>query len=190
MIGGDQVAVDARDLVIKYKLAIVLYDLSTNSVVSKSDFTISEKSYPQDVKNQMSNLVVNFLYRIPLDDFSKLMSRIRDSSLQHNLQKLSISGHGNVSDVLAFQKYLSDQSIKLRLKSQIFSINQDKTELVVFYQGNDTILAGHLTDLKEKSKNDGFEFKFLNNSGPFDIKLMPRLKRANNELPNKTIEEI
>jgi hypothetical protein len=177
------------DMNIKYKLATVLYDLSTNSVVSRSDFAISEKSYPIDVKNQMSNLVVNYLYRIPLDDFTKIIGKIRESSLQYNLQKITVRGAGNISDIIGFQKYLADQSIKLRLKSQLFAMNQDKTDLVVFYQGDDTILSSHLTDLKQKSKNDGFEFEFLNQSSPFDIKLMPRLKRANNDEPAKENED-
>jgi len=110
-------------------------------VVSKSDFAISDKTYPLDAKNQMSDLVVNYLYRIPLDDFTRIIGKIRESSLHYNLQKITVRGAGNISDILSFQKYLADQSIKLRLKSQLFAMNQDKTDLVVFYQGDDTILA-------------------------------------------------
>jgi hypothetical protein len=185
--GGKRVA--SNDLNIKYKFAIVLYDLSTNSVVARSDFVTSEKSYPQEMKNQMSNLVVNYLYRIPLDDFTQIIGKIRESSIQYNLKKLTIAGTSNILDIIDFQKYLADQSVKLRLKSQLFSLNKDKTDLVVFYQGDDTILSSHLTDLKQKSKNDGFEFVFINQSSPFDIKLMPRLKRSSKNESDKERED-
>jgi hypothetical protein len=118
-----------------------------------------------------------------------IIGKIRESSIQYNLKKLTIAGTSNILDIIDFQKYLADQSVKLRLKSQLFSLNKDKTDLVVFYQGDDTILSSHLTDLKQKSKNDGFEFVFIKQSSPFDIKLMPRLKRSSKNESDKERED-
>jgi hypothetical protein len=164
----------------------VLIDLATNRAVLENDISHRYKSYFDVAEDKLSSAIANYVYRLPLDNFSQVRRKIQKMLVPKMSKKIFLSGFRSIGQVMKFKKYLQDFGAKLRIRTRLSSFGREKSEVVVFYQGDDTILMNFLVELKKKSKTSEVEFDFIDPAQPFQIKFVkkekPELERVQTEV--------
>lgn len=157
-----------------YSGGLVLIDLATNRPILDSDIPRRVKHYFDVPKEKLSSAIANYVYRLPLDIFSSIKKKVTDAQMAKMSKKIELTEFESISQVMAFKKYLQDFGAKLRIGTELSSFNREKSEVVVFYQGDDTILMNFLTELKTKSKDSEVHFDFIDPAQPFQIKFVKK----------------
>ena len=163
---------DAEKNQFNYTLGLVLYDLSTNRVLYKSDIKNKIKEFPVSVQDQLAHLMANYLYRLPFSDFSRITSKVKQANPPKSIQRLVFKNFKNVNQLLSFNQLLNDNGLKLRLSTQLSQMEANNALIIAYYQGDETSLSNLLGDvrllavkqgifLKADSLNSAFDFTFV-----------------------------
>lgn len=181
---------DENDFKFHYSGGVVLMDLATNRAIFENDIAKREKQYDHVAKDKLSSAIATYVYRLSLDNFSQLNKRVVASSGIKVSKKLTITKFDNISQVVAFKKYLQDFGAKLRIGAELSSFDKEKSEVVVFYQGDDTILMNFLAELKMKSEKSDVQFDFIDPAQPFHIKFIKKRTEMNESEKQKVSEDL
>ena len=174
IINKEKIESNFNEFNFNYSGGLVLIDLATNRPILDRDIPARVKHYFDVPKEKLSSAIANYVYRLPLDSFSSIKKKVTGSQMAKMSKKIELTGFESISQVMAFKKYIQDYGAKLRIGTQLSSFNREKSEVVVFYQGDDTILMNFLTELKSKSKNSEVHFDFIDPAQPFQIKFVKR----------------
>lgn len=152
-----------------YSVGFVLIDLETNFVLKSFDSKKIKKVFRGVDELKLSSVVANYLYRLPLDSFKDSLNFVKDTLIANKIKILKLRQFKNIDEVLKFTKQLEVNGIKLGLKTKLERFSRERSDLVVFYQGDDTILSKFLMELKSKKDNLEIPFDFIDPAKPFEI---------------------
>ncbi|MBL7664961.1 MAG: hypothetical protein JNM93_07485 [Bacteriovoracaceae bacterium] len=150
-----------REYEYSFEMDIVLMDLSTNTVLYKDTIEKQTKTYRDISYSDLKNVVANHVYRIPMAKFTDLKKTIGKASKVDSVDRLTVENFSNMEEVFQFMELLKNKGIKIKMNPVLKSFNSDKADVVVFYQGGNTVLNTFITSLKNFSGSNQFDFEFF-----------------------------
>lgn len=172
---------DLKTTVFGYDIGLALYDLSTNTILDKADINGGEKTYGAEVSSDLSNLIANYLYRVPLSEFGQLAKKVADVQPPSQIRKISLSSFKNMEQVFRFGDFLEENGVKLRLKTELGEFSANESTLIVYFNGDETNLINYINSIKSQLNNTDMSFDIPDANNPLGLSFV-KLK----DLPSKS----
>ncbi len=146
-----------------YKGAAYLRDLQSNLIVDTYEFSEKTKSYQVREGINLANVVANQTYQLVKDQFRKVQKDIKELTESTQLKSIYLIKYANIDEVKAFIELIENRGIKYSIKARLDSINQSRSNISVYFDGELSELKALLISLQSAKKDLLFELVDTNN---------------------------
>lgn len=163
----------------------VLIDLKTKKLLTHFDLSPEIHSYNFEEPQKLSSNLASLIYRLPIENFKTIHSKVQNSSNNFNQVKLELNNLSSVQDLFLINKVLSDRGVTKQFNPLIESFNGKKGLIRLEFRGNREELISTLFSLENTKISDGKVLTFVNKENPFllGVKYLPREEKKIEEKP-------
>lgn len=152
----------------QYSGDIFLQDLQTGKIISQGSIPIDIQKYSNVADNNLSSVIANYVYRMPLALFTKFRTKMANIPPLKLSKTLTLFNYKNLKDVDDFIELIQEKGIKYSLSSKLISIGVNKATLLVYFDGEISEFK-ELLDSVESAKKD-LPFEFIDSEDALGIK--------------------
>lgn len=158
-----------KKIQIELDLNYVLVDMRNNKIIDFSDIPKKQTSFLTDNSSQLSSSVATSIYRMPLEEFSRIKRDINENLRNANVGYLKVNNINTVEDLFGLQETLRSKGVPFQLSSKIHSLNANEGVLEFEFNGNQEQLTKFLKGIEREKLVDGREITFEENSGDYTL---------------------
>jgi hypothetical protein len=136
--------------------SVVLLDANTKRAIASYTMFPETKSWRGLEQKKLNSALASSMFRSPLDYFSKITKKIQETPRLNRLNRLSITGHRNLSDVLSLIEILKKEGTSFHLELKMGQISQNEVQILCFYQGEEKSFTDLLSRVKELKSSHSY----------------------------------
>lgn len=154
---------------IEFDLNYTLVDMRNNKIIDFSEIPKRQSSFSTDNLSQLSSSIATAVYRMPLDDFSKIKRDITYNLKNSNIVHLKLTNIKTVEDLLNLQETLNSKGVPFQLVSKIVTLRANEGILEFEFNGNQDQVDQFLKGIEKERLIDGREMIFEENNGDYTL---------------------
>jgi hypothetical protein len=158
-----------KKIQIEFDLNYVLVDMRNNKIIDFSDIPKKQTSFLTDTPMQLSSSIATSIYRMPLEEFSKIKRDLQENLRNSNVGYLKVNNIKTVEDLFGLQETLKSKGVPFQLNSKIHSLKANEGVLEFEFNGNQDQLTKFLKGIEKEKLVDGREITFEENSGDYTL---------------------
>lgn len=136
--------------------SVLVLDSNTKKIISSFNLHTERKTWRGLDQKTLNSKLASFMYQSPLDAFNKVVRKVQDTPRLSRVNRLVVSGHRNLEDVLSLINQLKLQGSKLNFEVQMDVFSQKEAELLCFYQGEEKSFTDLLSQVKELKSSHSY----------------------------------
>ncbi len=175
---------------LSYAGGIILFDLKNNRIIFNRELKKSVETYNLTEIGNLKSIVMNHLYRAPLEIFADIRRPVSELSANMSIQKIDLDSFSNIMEVYHFIDLLRNRGVRYNISAALRSYHTKKVVLSVNYLASEEKFKKFLLSLKNKRLKTGNMIKFIDESNPYSITFEAVNRRAKMDRNKKTKNEL
>lgn len=151
-----------------YSGNVYLQDLQTGKILMQGNIPLDSQKYSNVNSEEISSVIANYVYRMPLGQFTKLRSKIKNIPPLKLTRAITLFNYSNLKDVDSFIQLIEERGIKYSLSSKLISVGVNQSKVIVYFDGEISELKT-LLDSVESAKKD-LPFELIDSEDTLGIK--------------------
>ena len=164
---SEKILLKKKDIEIGLNFSLV--DMRNNKIISFSDLPKNKASFSTENYGQLSSSMATSVYRMPLEEFTKIKKEIFLKTRDSNLVYLKVGNIKTIEDLFTFQNTLKVKGVPFQLSSKLFSLSPNEGFLEFEFNGNQEQIEKFLKEIEKEHLFDGREVVFEKDSGNYSM---------------------
>ncbi len=157
-----------------------LIDLRNNRIIAYGDLPKTRSNFSTEDISQLSSSIATAIYRIPLEEFSKLKKDINNNLGNSNILYLKVSNINSVEDLIGLGDTLKMKGVSFQLNPRIHSLKAKEGVLELDFNGSQAEAEKFLKDFESEKLMDGRGIIFEEQNGDYTLAIKPSNIKKNN----------
>jgi hypothetical protein len=150
-----------------------LIDLRNNRIIAYGDLPKTRSNFSTEDISQLSSSIATDIYRIPLEEFSKLKKDINNNLGNSNLLYLKVRNINSVEDLIGLADALKMKGVSFQLNPRIHSLKAKEGVLELDFNGNQAEAEKFLKEFEKEKLMDGRGIIFEEQNGDYTLAIKP-----------------
>lgn len=137
--------------------SVLVLDSNTKKIISSTTMNPEKKVWRGLDQKSLNSKLASSLYRSPLEAFTTTVKKVQDLPRLNRLNRLIITGHQKLDDVLLLIDQLKKTGTKINFEVQLDTFSQKEAQVLCFYQGEEKSFTDLLSQVKELKSSHSYK---------------------------------